>query len=131
MKKILCSESPSEEQLLKTAQHGNNVEGIKCLALLDTGAGSLYASAALLDKLPKREIKRETRKVEMMLGTTTRKIVLQTINIKGISGQFSMSVEVAKVVKGELVSLDNPIYPELIRNNPHLKGVVMEDTDTK
>ena len=31
-----------------------NVEGILCRLLLDTGAGSSYASAALLDKIPKR-----------------------------------------------------------------------------
>ena len=28
-----------------------NVEGIKCRALLDTGAGSSYASSALLERL--------------------------------------------------------------------------------
>ncbi|XP_048580704.1 uncharacterized protein LOC116619237 isoform X2 [Nematostella vectensis] len=32
-----------------------DVEGIKCRALLDTGAGSSYASAALLDRLKKRQ----------------------------------------------------------------------------
>jgi hypothetical protein len=137
----ICGESPPGEQLL-TAQHSNNntivypvvivnVEGVKCRALLDTGAGSSYASAALLDKLPKRESKRETRKVEMMLGTTTREMELQTINVKANSGQFSMAVEVTKVAKGELVSLDNPQYQQIIDGNPHLKGVVMEDTDSK
>jgi hypothetical protein len=90
-----------------TAQHSNNntivypvvivdVEGVKCRALLNTGADSSYTSAALLDKLPKRESKRETQKVEMMLGTTTREMELQTINVKANSGQFSMAVEVTK-----------------------------------
>ena len=31
-----------------------SVEGVLCCVLLDTGAASSYASAALLDKLPKR-----------------------------------------------------------------------------
>ena len=35
------------------------VEGIKCRALLDTGAGSSYASAALLDRLHKRAVRKE------------------------------------------------------------------------
>ena len=39
------------------------VEGIKCRALLDTGAGSSYASAALLDQLSKHRVERETRKI--------------------------------------------------------------------
>lgn len=38
-----------------------NVEGVLCRALLDTGAGSSYASAALLDKLPKRSRAKEIR----------------------------------------------------------------------
>ena len=44
-----------------------SVEGVLCRALLDTGAGSLYASAALLDKLPKRSRAKEVRRIEMML----------------------------------------------------------------
>jgi hypothetical protein len=35
------------------------VEGVKCRALLDTGAGSSYSSAALLDRIPKRPSKKE------------------------------------------------------------------------
>ena len=38
---------------------------------------------------------------------------------------------VTKVEKGELVLLDNPNYPGLIHSYPHLKGVRMNDTDTK
>ena len=38
------------------------VEGIKCRALLDTGAGSSYASAALLDRISSIGHKKEVRK---------------------------------------------------------------------
>ena len=97
---IIPQSAAKHPQQLLTAQLGNNhtivhpvvivdVEGVMCRALLDTGAGSSYASAALLDKLPKRESKRETRKVEIMLGTTTREMELRTINVKASSGQFS------------------------------------------
>ena len=107
------------------------VEGIKCRALLDTGAGSSYASAALLDRISNRRCKKEVRKIEMMLGATTREVELSTIEIKGISGDFSMSVEVTKVNKSELLYIDNPRYQQLIDENPHLTGVKMEDLDTK
>lgn len=107
------------------------VEGIKCRALLDTGAGSSYASAALLDRISKRQCKKEIRKIDMMLGVTTREVELSTIEIKETSGEFSMSVEVTKVNKGELVFVDNPRYQQLIEQNPHLRGVVMEDLDKK
>ena len=45
-----------------------NVEGVKCRALLDTGAGSSYASGALLNRLTNRKRHKEIRRVEMMLG---------------------------------------------------------------
>ncbi len=44
------------------------VLGVKCRALLDTGAGSLYASAALLDRLKIRPHQRKVRRIEMMSG---------------------------------------------------------------
>jgi hypothetical protein len=42
-----------------------------------------------------------------------------------------MKVEVTKVNKGELVFIDNPRYQNMIEQNPHLKGVIMEDIDQK
>ena len=88
-------------------------------------------SAALLDRLSKCESKLETRKIEMILGTTTQEMEQQTITMKGISEQFSMLIEVTKVEKGELVLLDNLNYQDLIHSYRHLEGVTMNDTDTK
>ena len=103
----ICDGHPSTDQFLTAQPQCNNtvvypvviidVEGVNCRALLDTGAGNSYASAALLDKLSKRESKRETKKIEMMLGTTTREMEQQTINVKGTSGQFSMPVQVTRL----------------------------------
>ena len=107
------------------------VEGIKCRALLDTGAGSSYASAALLDRISSVRHKKEVRKIEMLLGASTREVELATITISDVNGKFSMPVEVTKVEKGELLFLENPKYQELIARNPHLSGVVMNDVDTK
>lgn len=107
------------------------VEGMKCRALLDTGAGSSYASAALLDRLSKRQVKRETRKIEMMLGATTREVELSQIEIRATDGTFSLPVEVTKVNKGELLFLANPRYQQLISRNAHLNGVDVVDHDTK
>ena len=107
------------------------VEGVKCGALLDTGAGSSYASAALLNRISSRKRTKEVRKIEMLLGTSTREVELVTINVGDISGKFTMPVEVTKVDKGELLFLDNPNYEETIAKNPHLSGVVVYDQDKK
>lgn len=107
------------------------VEGIKCRTLSDTGAGSSYASAALLDRISSIEHKKEVRKIEMLLGASTREVELATIAISDVNRKFSMPVEVTKVDKGELLILENPKYREVIERNPHLSGVVMNDVDTK
>ena len=108
-----------------------NVEGVKCRALLDTGAGSSYASAALLNRLPNREHSKEVRRVEMMLGSVTREMDLSSINVAALDGSFQMNVNVTKVGKKELLSVDNPNYAKLISSYAHLKGIHVEDNDKK
>ena len=108
-----------------------NVEGIKCHALLDTGAGNSYASAALLGLLPKRSRKKEVRRVEMMLGSVTKEMELSTLRVEAVNGEFAMDVSVTKVDKGELLFVDNPNYAKLINSYQHLEGVQMEDKDQK
>ena len=107
------------------------VGGLKCRALLDTGAGSSYASAALLNRISTKKRTKEVRKIEMLLGTSTREVELATIEISDDNGKFTMPVEVTQVDKGELLFLDNPNYKETIAKNPHLSGVVMNDQDEK
>ena len=104
---------------------------MKCRALLDMGAGSSYASAALLNQISTRKRTREVSKIKMLLGTSTREVELVTIEIGDVNGKFAMPVEVTKVDKGELLFLDNPNYEETIAKNPHLSGVVMNDPDKK
>ena len=108
-----------------------SVEGVKCRALLDTGSGNSYASAALIDLLPKRGIRKEVRHVEMMLGSVTKEMELSTVHVEDVNGEFGMDVCVTKVDKGELLFVDNPHYEELINSYQHLEDVKMEDCDQK
>ena len=108
-----------------------SVEGVLCRALLDTGAGSSYASAALLEKLPKRPRVKEVRQIEMMLGSTTREVELSTIKVGSIEGSEELSVDVTKVERRELLMIDNPHYQKIIDSFAHLKGVEMTDYDPK
>ena len=101
-----------------------SVEGVKCRALLDTGSGNSYVSAALIGLLSMRGIRKEVRHVEMMLGSVT-------IRVEDVNGNFGMEVCVTKVEKGELLFMDNPHYEELINSYQHLEGVKMEDCDRK
>ena len=48
-----------------------DVAGILCRALLDTGAGSSYASSRLLEMLNKGPVKKEKRQIDMMMSVKT------------------------------------------------------------
>ena len=57
------------------------VNNLMCRALLDTGAGSYYASVALLDRLKSKPIKKETKNIDMMKSSTTRKLDVYDVEI--------------------------------------------------
>ena len=129
------------EQLLTAASAGNSavihpvvvvaVQGVKCRALLDTGAGSSHASAALLDRLRIQLYQRDVRQIGMTLGIVTKNVEIFKVQVSSVKGDFSFVTEVTKVDKRQLLALNNPRYQECLPRYDHLKGIQMEDTDTK
>ena len=107
------------------------VEGIMCRALLDTGAGSSYASATLIQKLNKKPDHKEYKRIEMMMTSTSQKIEMYKVQISNIRGDFNLPTTLSKVDKGTLLTVPNPRYADIISKHQHLKGVVIDDTDTK
>ena len=104
-----------------------DVNGFKCCTLLDTGAGSSYASSAILDHLGLRPVRKEFKRIEMMLGSVNKVIGIYNVMIKSLNGKFWLETEVTKVDRGTLLSIDNPKYAEVINKYPHLTGVRMID----
>ena len=84
------------------------VQGVRCRALLDTGAGSSYASVALLKLLKVRPYQREVRQIEMMLGAVTKQVEIFQVQVSSTSGDLCLDTEVTKVDKNQLLSLENP-----------------------
>ena len=107
------------------------VAGIKCRALLDSGAGSSYASAALLDRIRAKPHHSGLRKIEMMLGATSRVMEVYRIKLNSVKGNYEIEAEVTKVEKPCLMLIDNPRYKKLVEKYPHLKGVTMDDNDER
>ena len=56
--------------------------GIRCRALLDTGAGNSYASAALPGRIGKQPVRKEFRRIETLVLTTDKEIEIQTWGLK-------------------------------------------------
>ena len=130
----------SGNQTLMTAG-GNNegimpvltvkVDGIMCRVLIDTSAGSSYASAKLLDLLKKKPSETKTKRVEMLMSSKVTKLEVYDTVVESLDGNYQMSVKMTKVNKAELLSIDNPNYGQLINEYPHLQGVKITDRDTK
>ena len=107
------------------------VINIMCRVLLDTGAGSSYASAALLDRLKLKPIKKETRNIDMMMCSTTKKLEIYDVEILELWQKFKINSAVYKVEKNTLLSRPNPKYKVIIDQYKHLVGINMNDNDTK
>ena len=130
---------PPQEVALTAAKRGDGifpvvnvkVNGIECRALIDTGAGSSYASAKLIDLLKIKPIDVKVKQVDMLLGTSVSRLETYKSCVESVYGDFKMDVNLVKVNKGELLTLDNPSYDSVIAKYPHLKGVKLRDRDTK
>lgn len=107
------------------------VDGITCRALIDTGAGSSYASAKLLDLLKKKPSETKTRRVDMLISSKVTKLEVYDTVVESLDGNYQMPVKLTKVNKAELLSIENPKYGTLVHKYPHLKGVKITDLDTK
>ena len=110
-----------------------NVDGITRRALLARGAGSVYASAALIKHLGKQPSRTEHKRIEMMMCSTTQKIEQYDMKISNTCtrGKFEMKTTVSKMDKGVPLSIPNPQYNDKIKMFPHPGGVMMYDEDTK
>ena len=107
------------------------INGVKCCALLDTGAGSSYASSALINQLKIKPAKVERRRIEMMIGSVTKNIELYKIRAKSLESDFHLEMQVSKIEREKLLVLENPRYAEIIAKYNHLQTVEMIDKDSK
>ncbi len=107
------------------------VNGLQCKALLDTGAGSTYVSAALANELKNVPPCRKVRRIEMMMHSVKQKVDVFSVEISSVDWSFSLHTDVCKVDKSVLLTLPNPEYADIIRRYTHLQGVRMNDTDPK
>ena len=106
------------------------VEGIKCQTLIDTEAGSSYASSKLINKINKKPIRRESKKIETLMDSAVKKTEIYQFEIGDIKQEFKIGIEIYKLEK-EVLELPNPNYPEIQKSYNHLKDIIINDTDTK
>ena len=112
----ICDKEPRQpEHMLVATGRGSvtypavmvRVGGIQCRALLDSGAGSSYGPAALLERLGKQPERKDFKRIEMMMQVTNREIEIHTVVIEGLWGNFQLKTEVKKVNRSVLLNLRN------------------------
>ena len=131
-------DKPSDQVLLATGEQRViypivivTINGVKCRALLDTGAGSSYISEKLVSLLGKRPVLKQNRQIDMMLSTVNKKFEIYNVEIQSLKGDFKLEVDVSKVDREELLSVKNPKYQHVLRKYKHLHGVTMDDVSEK
>ena len=113
-KKTLLTASGCKEGILPIIPI--KVDGITCRALVDTEAGSSYASDKLINLLKKKPCETKTKRVDMLITSEVTKLEMYNAQIESLDGGFSIEVKLTRVHKGELLTVDNPKYQELINN---------------
>ena len=66
-----------------------------------------------------------------MLGAVTKTVEIFKVQVSSTKGEFSLMTEVTKVDKRQLLVLDNLCYQQCRARYTNMKGIHMEDTDTK
>ena len=64
------------------------IEGVKCRALIYTGAGASYTSSTLINHINKKPIRTETKKIETLMSTNIRNIKINSVRIQNITCEF-------------------------------------------
>ena len=107
------------------------VGGYKFRSLLDSGASHSYTSSTAINLMKAKAKSTSLRKIAMLTGVETRSVQVFEVVMRSVTGDFTLNVNVTKIENGELLTLDNPRYSDLLNNHPYLRGVAMEISDTK
>ena len=107
------------------------VNGITCRALINSGAGSSYASAKLIKMLNIKPSEIKRQHIDMLMSTRTSQMEFYDAKVSAVDESYEMNVKLTKVEKGELLSISNPEYTKLIERYQHLDPVQMDDSDMK
>ena len=108
-----------------------DIEGIKCRALIDTGAGASCASSTLIDQINKRPIRKEYKRIETIMGSSIKPIPVYSVEIRDSDHELKFQTEINKLGRSVLLELPNPEYQNLQNSYQHLKDIKINYHDKK
>ena len=107
------------------------VEGVKCRALIDTGAGSSHVLSKLISRLNKKPIREESKRTETLIHSVVQKTAIYELQIRDTNHEFTLKIESNKVEKEVVLEIPNPNHSEMQKKYAHLSDVIIIDYDTK
>ena len=131
------ADSKSEPMLLTTEANVTypiaiiKVNGVKCRGLSGSGSGSSYISESFTDLLKINPVRKEYKTIETLTNFTTKKLKIYNLKVENLDENFSFQTELNKLEREVLITLPNPKYNEMIETYDHLKGIKMNERDTK
>lgn len=96
--------------------------GVKCPALLNTGATGSYISAFLVGLLKVKPSCSLTRGIKTIMGLVTKRVETY-VKISDTQEKCRLQVCATKINQRELLTLEIPNYLQLLSRYRHLKGV--------
>ena len=136
---IIPQAGTDDKKTLMTANRSNEgillmipvkVDGGTCCGFIDTGAGRSYGLGKLIALL-KKPYETKTKRVDMLMSSQVTKLEVYDTLIESQEWNFTMSVKLTKVHKGELLTVDNSKYQQLLDNHSRLKEIKLDDFDTE
>ena len=106
------------------------INGQKARIMIDTGAGSSYVCSDLITRLGISPIRQETRYIEQMYGTVTRRVDIYSLTIESaVVDGFTFVVNCINEEKDVLTSLPNLRIKDLKRKYHRLRKLQLSDRD--
>ena len=90
------------------------VNGVRCRALIDSGAGSSYASAKLVDALKLQPVEKKTSRIDMLMTSKVAQLEIYKVKVQALDSDYELETKLTKVNKSELLFVENPKYNNLL-----------------
>ena len=104
----------------------------KFRAMLDTGAGSSFASSTFIRHLGMKPSRWEWKSIETMTTTVRQKLPIYDVKLLSTDGKEELAVSLAMLDKPVITTLSNPKIGELKKQFPHLiRGLWFDNEDDR
>ena len=103
----------------------------KFRAMLDTGAGSSFASSTCIRHLGMKPSRWEWKSIETMTTTVRQKLPIYNVKLLPTDGKEELNVSLTMLDKPVITTLSNPKIGELKKQFPHLRGLCFDNEDDR